>query len=89
MDAARVGSPKTLDGKSWTKLADGVLAGPPDAPDEVIDVEHYNRAMQALTNADARVNGLEGALTKIADPHHLRRLSDARRIAREALDKRK
>lgn len=39
--------------RSYTRPADGFLVGPPDAPDEVVDVKEYNRAMEALENADA------------------------------------
>lgn len=73
--------------REYTQPAQGFLVGPPDAPDEVVDVQEYNRAMDALMNADARVNVLEKALHKIVDNRYLFRLADARRIAREALEK--
>ena len=44
--------------KSYTRPAPGFLVGPPDAPDEVVDVKEYNRAMAALENADAAVERL-------------------------------
>lgn len=52
--------------RSYTQPAEGFLVGPPDAPDEVVDVKEYERAMEALENADAAYQALVAAVKALS-----------------------